>query len=64
MEQSQFHEIARLNEELSRVKAELKEEREKFANNQLLDDETPRVSKFEIINISDFWNTFRLFFYY
>ncbi len=54
MEQSQFHEITRLNEELSRVKAELKEEREKFANNQLLDDETPRVSKFEIINISDF----------
>ena len=65
MEQSQLHErIARLNEELSSVKAELKVEREKFANNQRLDDETPRVSKFIIENISDLKNTIRLFFFY
>ncbi len=55
MEQSQLHEkIARLNEELSNAKAELKEEREKLANNQQLDNKTPRVSKFKFDNISDF----------
>ncbi len=54
MEQSHLHEkIARLNEELSNAKAELKEEREKLANNQQLEDKTPRVSKFVINNISD-----------
>ncbi len=54
MEQSQLHErIARLNEELSSVKAELKVEREKLANNQQLEDKTPRVSKFKTDSISD-----------
>ncbi len=51
MEQSQHREeIVRLNEELSSVKAELKVEREKVANNQQLEDGTPRVSELKIDN--------------
>ncbi len=49
MEQSQLpEEVARLNEELDRVKAELKVEREKLTNQQQPDDRTPRVSKIKI----------------
>ncbi len=65
MEQSQLREeVARLNEELSNAKAELKVEREKLANNQQPDDRAPRVSKFKIDNISYLPNTIRLFFSY
>ncbi len=54
MEQSQLpEEVARLNKELDRVKAELKVEREKLTNQQQPDDRTPRVSKIKIGNISD-----------
>ena len=65
MEQSQLpEEVARLNEELDRVKAELKVEREKLTNQQQPDDGTPRVSKIKIDNISGLPNTIRLFFSY
>ena len=61
MEQSQLREeVARLNEELDRVKAELKVEREKLTNQQQPDDGTP--SKIKIDNISGLPNTIRLFF--
>ncbi len=54
MEQSQLREeVARLNEELSNAKPELKVQREKLTNQQQPDDRTPRVSKIKIDNISD-----------
>ncbi len=49
MEQSQLpEEVARLNEELSNAKAELKEEREKLANNQQLDHKTSWVRSLKL----------------